>query len=111
MSIAYEAHEAAAAAKEQSRRTNRTVTYLAFGVSLMLIAGLTLAVFLLVRGNDIKDVQNNIENRVAQTERAFCAYMEQRTAITTTNDDKLLAAQAAILIRRFGCETKGILQP
>ena len=100
----------ARSAHERIQRNTRTIAYLALSVALMLVAGLTVGIFLLVRGNDIQNVQDEIETRVGQTERAFCAYMEQRSLITVTPEDKLLANQAEILIRRFGCEVKGSLQ-
>lgn len=99
------------AVHRQARRNTRTVIVLAIAVILMLVAGLIVGIFLLVRGNDIKDVQNQIEDRVAQTERAFCAFLLQETQITDTSNDKLLANQAAILALRFGCSSKGVLEP
>lgn len=111
MNMVAAAHTDAKEAREQARRTRRTVIYLALAVSLMLIAGLLVGIFLLVRGNDIQQVQDQIENRVTQTEKAFCAFLLQESLITDTPNDKLLANQANILTLRFGCASKGILEP
>lgn len=91
---------------EAQRRTRNTIAILSVAVLCMLLVGLTFAVFLLLRSNDIRDVQHRIDERVTQTERAFCAFMIQRALITITPSDRLLSNQAEILVRRFGCEHK-----
>lgn len=103
--------EVRAATAAQVAKTNRLIIILACSTVLMLIAGLTVGIFLLVRTNDARDVQNQVEARVTQTERAFCAFLIQESLNAEAPEDKLIANQALILIQRFGCESKGVLNP
>ena len=100
------AREQSVVAREQSHRTNRTVIILALAVICMLLVGIGVGAFLIVRNNDIHNIQDQIRAEVAKHEQKD---IQMRAALcpvlldVSRNPDKQLADDARASLHVIGC--------
>jgi hypothetical protein len=56
-------------------------------------------------------VDNHIDTKISQTEKAFCTFMEQQAQNRTNAINTRVSNEAINLIHMFGCTSKGPFTP
>jgi hypothetical protein len=98
-------------AEKQSVQTRKFVTVVAAVVALTAVVALAAGIFLIVRGSDLRRVDNHIDTKISQTEKAFCTFMEQQAQNRTNAINTRVSNEAINLIHMFGCTSKGPFTP